>query len=597
MLALSLKQNQSLSGSISSLWGHIRPQRQRQFTLLLLLMIIASFAEVISIGSVIPFLAALTNPDKIFSNHLIHSIANILGLESPAQIVIPLTAAFCVFALLSGFLRLLLLKFSNRISFATGADLSIAIYEKTLYQPYMVHISRNTSEIINAIHSKTNLIIYSVILPILTIISASVMFLAIVSALIYVDPLVCLVATAAFGSIYILIAKQTKNKKIKNSYVIADQSTKIIKSLQEGLGGIRDVLIDGSQHVYLKNYSQSDLMLRKAQASNQFVGQSPRYVMESLGMILIALLAFHLFNREGGQYNAIPTLGILALGAQRLLPVMQQAYTAWSSIQGSFRSLEDTLDLLDQPFPSHYVDGSGSALNFVQKIELDNVGFKYAAPSTHVLSNLSLIINKGDRLGIMGVTGSGKSTLVDILMGLLKPTSGLMTVDGSLINHKNLRAWQKHIAHVPQSIFLADTSIAENIAFGVEPKDIDWARVRISAEKAQLQDVIDNLPDRYNTLVGERGIRLSGGQRQRIGIARALYKNADVFVFDEATSALDNQTEDSVMKAIDSLGSDITVIMIAHRLSTLKKCTKIIELADGKIVKLDSYENMVNPSK
>jgi len=398
----------------------------------------------------------------------------------------------------------------------------------------------------------------------------------------------------AFGFIYLIIAKQTKNKKIKNSHMIADASTKIIKSLKEGLGGIRDVLIDGSQHVYLKNYTQIDSSLRRAQANNQFTAYSPKYVMESLGMILIAVLASHLFFRDGGQYNALPTLGILALGAQRLLPAMQQAYTAWSSIQGSFRSLEETLDLLDQPLPIYHLNSNKTVLDFKQKIELNNVGFKYADILTQVLSDVSLTINKGDRLGIIGSTGSGKSTLVDIIMGLLTPSSGEITVDKNSINCENIRAWQKHIAHVPQSIFLADASIAENIAFGVELKDIDWKRIRDSAEKAQLQDVISNLPDGYNTIVGEHGIRLSGGQRQRIGIARAFYKNVDVLVFDEATSALDDQTEDSVMRAINNLGQDITVIMIAHRLTTLKKCTKVIELSDGKIIKLNNYENIIN---
>lgn len=561
----------------------------------MILIIIATFAEILSIGSVIPFLTALTNPDKILSNHLIQLIVNLLGFQSSGQAIIFLIIVFSFFAFLSGSIRLFLLMFSNRVSFAAGADLSIAIYEKTLYQPYMVHISRNTSEIINAILNKTNLIIYNVILPILTMMSNIIMLLAIVFVLIYVDPLVCLVTLVLFGSIYIIIARQTKNKKIKNSYVIASQSNKILKFLQEGLGGIRDVLIDGSQHMYLKKYRQSDLILRNAQASNQFASQAPRYIMESFGMILIALLAFYLFSREGGQKSALPSLGIMALGAQRLLPLMQQAYTAWSSIQGSFHSLQDTLDLLDQNLPSDSVIGEESVVNFFKNIELKSVGFTYSTASSHVFSNLNLTIKKGDRIGLIGVTGSGKSTFVDILMGLLEPTSGVMTVDDNLINHKNVRAWQKHIAHVPQTIFIADTSIAENIAFGVESKDIDWDRVRLSAENAQLKDVVANLPDGFNTILGERGIRLSGGQRQRIGIARAFYKNVDIFVFDEATSALDNQTEDLLMKAIDSLGSNITIIMIAHRLTTLKKCTKIIEFSEGKIVELDSYENMMNP--
>jgi ATP-binding cassette subfamily B protein len=284
----------------------------------------------------------------------------------------------------------------------------------------------------------------------------------------------------------------------------------------------------------------------------------------------------------------------LALGAQRLLPTLQNSYGAWSSIQGSYRSLIDALDLLEQPMSSYYDCANQIKLDFISKIELCDLSFRYPNQANQVIVNLCLTINKGDRVGIVGATGNGKTTLVDILMGLLEPTSGYMSVDGITINNENVRAWQKNIAHVPQTIFLADKSIAENIAFGVELIDIDWNRLRIAAEKAQLQKVIDALPDGYNSIIGERGVRLSGGQRQRIGIARAMYKNAGLLIFDEATSALDNQTEDLVMRAIDSLAPDITVIMIAHRLTTLKKCTKVIELGNGGVVKLDSYQNMIN---
>lgn len=590
-----MRENLSVSDSLLRLWNHMTPHRRRQFILLLFLVIVASFAEVVSIGSVVPFLGALTNPGKIFSNEMVRPFIIFLGIDSPAEIVILLTTVFCFLALLSGSIRLILLKFSTRLSFATGADLSVSIYEKTLYQPYMVHINRNTSEIINGISTKANAIIYSVILPVLTLVSTSFMLLAIISALIYINPSVCLVASTVFGCIYIVIAKRTKAKKIKNSHVIADKSTKIIKSLQEGLGGIRDVLIDGTQKAYLRDYTSADSALREAQANNQFVGQSPRYIMESLGMILIAVLALYLFNQNEGLSGAIPVLGIIALGAQRLLPVMQQAYNALSSIQGSYRSLHDALELLDQPMPD-YASTSEIKLDFNKCIQLNNVDFQYQATLNRVISNLNLSIVKGDRIGIIGSTGSGKSTLIDLLMGLLEPTSGNLIVDEKIVNQQNVRAWQKHIAHVPQTIFLADTSIAENIAFGIDFENIDWDRVRESAEKAQLSDVITSLPQGYDTLVGERGIRLSGGQRQRIGIARALYKDADVIIFDEATSALDNQTEDFVMQAIEGIGQEITVIMIAHRLTTLKKCTKIIELVDGQVANIGTYRDITDHS-
>ena len=578
------------------LWQHMSLRRRHQFILLLILMVLASLAEIISIGSVIPFLGALTSPENFFVNPLAQPLISFLKIESANQLIAPLTIVFCLSAILSGGVRLILLMFTTRLSFATGSDLGIEIYQRTLYQPYKVHVSRNSSEIINGISNKANAIIYSVILPALTLVSASVMLLAILTTLIYVDPIISFFTIFIFGSIYIVLSKYTRNNKIKNSQVIAKQSTQIIKSLQEGLGGIRDVLIDGSQHVYCEIFRRANAPLRDAQANSQVVSQSPRFIMEALGMVLIAGLAFYLFKQTDGTLKAIPILGVLALGAQKMLPIMQQSYQAWSSIQGSYASLEDTLVLIEQPLPSDFYNKELIQINFNRNIKFDKVSFRYKTGSHNVLQHLTLSIHKGERVGIVGATGSGKSTMIDILMGLLEPTSGSLKVDEKAITKKNVRGWQRRIAHVPQAIFLSDTTIAENIAFGIDRKDIDFDRVRDAAHKAQLQEVIDKLPNQYNTLVGERGVQLSGGQRQRIGIARALYKNADILVFDEATSALDNKTEESVMKSIEALGKEITVIMIAHRITTLKKCTKIIELADGKIFNVGSYRDIIKSS-
>ena len=597
MVVLANMQNIAPVGKLLlQLWHHMSLTRRHQFILLLVLMVVASFAEIISIGSVIPFLSALTSPENFFINPLAQPLISFLRIESANQLIVPLTIIFCLSAILSGGVRLVLLMFTTRLSFATGSDFGIDIYQRTLYQPYKVHVSRNSSEIINGISNKANAIIYSVILPALTLVSSSVMLVAILITLIYIDPIISLFTTVIFGSIYTLLTKYTRHNKIKNSRVIAEQSTQIIKSLQEGLGGIRDVLIDGSQHVYCELFRRANAPLRKSQANNQVVSQSPRFIMESLGMVLIASLAYYLFNQPDGASKAIPIIGVLALGAQKMLPIMQQSYQAWSSIQGSYASLQDTLLLLNQPLPSNSFNKKILKINFNRDIKFDKVSFRYHSDFHNVIKHLSLSIHKGDRLGVIGATGSGKSTMIDILMGLLEPTSGALKVDGKAITKKNVRDWQRRIAHVPQAIFLSDTTIAENIAFGVHKKDIDFNRVHDAAHKAQLQDVIDTLPSQYNTIVGERGVRLSGGQRQRIGIARALYKNADILVFDEATSALDNKTEDSVMKSIEALGKEITVIMIAHRTTTLKKCTKIIELADGKVVNIGSYQDIINSS-
>jgi ABC-type multidrug transport system fused ATPase/permease subunit len=559
----------------------------------MVLMLLASFAEILSIGAVMPFLGVLTAPERIFAHAAAQPAIQALGLTQPAQLLLPLTGAFGAAVLIAGAMRLLLLWASTRLSFATGADLSINVYRRTLYQPYAVHCARNSSEVINGIVNKTGTVI-GVISQVISIITSCVMLITILVALLAVEPVIALAAFGGFGLIYVVIVRLTRKQLFLDSQRIARESTHVIKALQEGLGGIRDVLIDGSQGTYCQIYSDADLLLRRAQGNNLFIGQSPRYAMEALGMLLIAMLAYTLAQQSDGISRAIPILAALALGAQRLLPVLQQAYAAWSGIRGGQASLQDTLDLLDQPLPDYADQSVAQALPFKHNIELKNLGFRYSPQTTYVLKQIDLSIQRGSRVGFIGSTGSGKSTLVDIVMGLLQPTEGTLEIDGQSVILTNNRAWQAHIAHVPQAIFLADSTIEENIAFGVPKEQIDHQRVREAAQQAQIADSIETWPKQYQTFVGERGIRLSGGQRQRIGIARALYKQADVIIFDEATSALDNETEQAVMQAIEGLSRDLTLLIIAHRVTTLKNCTQIVELGEGGIKRSGSYQDIVN---
>ena len=556
-------------------------------------MISASLAEILSIGAILPFLVVLTAPERIFHLPIAQPFIHKLGLTTPNQFLFPLTISFGIAALISGAMRLLLLWASTRLSFAAGADLSISIYRRTLYQPYAVHVARNSSEIISGISNKTNGVIYGIIVPFLTLISSSIMLIAILLALLSIDPIIALSAFGGFGLIYACIIQLTKNKQLINSQCVARESTLVIKSLQEGLGGIRDVLIDGSQAAYCQIYYNADQPLRRAQGNSSFIAASPRFAIEALGMMLIAILSYVLTKQPDGIAKAIPVLGALALGAQRLLPVLQQAYNSWSGIQGGQVGLADTLELLDQTLPNYLDQSPAKPIPFQNKITLKNLSFRYAPQMPFVLKNLNLTLNKGSRIGFVGLTGSGKSTLLDIVMGLLTPTEGTLQIDDQTITSNNNRAWQAHIAHVPQAIFLADSTIEENIAFGVPKNKIDIQRVKQAAQKAQIADIIETWPKKYKTYVGERGIRLSGGQRQRIGIARALYKQADVIIFDEATSALDNETEQAVMQAIESLGKDLTILIIAHRLTTLKNCDQIVELGDSGIKRIGKYKDIV----
>jgi ATP-binding cassette subfamily B protein len=559
-------------------------------------MMVVSFAEILSIGAVLPFLAVLSDPAKAFGYPAAKPIIEMLGLTSPYQLLLPLTILFGTAAIFAGAMRLLLLWTSTRVSYAAGADLSLSIYRRTLYQPYSAHIARNSSEVIAGIVGKTNAVTSIMVLT-LNLISASIILVAILVALISLDPGIALAAFAGFGLMYAVVGRVVHAKLLQDSQRIAAESTQVVKTLQEGLGGIRDVLIYGSQGAYCQTYRSADLRLRRALGDNVFVGASPRYLMEALGMVLIAGLAYALSRGAEGVANAIPVLGALALGAQRLLPMLQQAYGAWSGIQGSRASLVDILKLLDQPLPDYANQPRAKPLPFRSHIELHRLAFRYSADAPYVFRDVNVKIAKGSRVGFVGATGSGKSTLLDIVMSLLHPSDGTLAVDGQMIDSGNQRGWQAHIAHVAQDIFLADATIEENIAFG-EPQDqVDRERVRFAAQRAQIADFIESLPKQYGEMVGERGVRLSGGQRQRVGIARALYRNADVIVFDEATSALDDDTERAVMHAINALSPDLTILIIAHRVTTLKDCSDIYRFDDrGGLVRV-AYSDLAPHSR
>ena len=584
----------SLTRLIIDLWNRLGHRRQYQFVSILGLMVLASMAEVISVGAIVPFLGVLTAPERVFEHEFAQPLIRLLGATSSEDLLLPMTWTFAATVLVAGAIRLTLAHVTTRFSYAIGADFSFEVYRRTLFQPYPVHISRNSSEIINAIYGKTAMLTGSILVPMLTLFSAIFLLCGLSLALFALDPVLMLSIGGGLMIIYGSILKITRHRLKQNSEVIANESTRVIRSLQEGLGGIRDVLIDGSQAAFCAIYQSADRPLRVAQSNNTFISASPRYVIETLGMILIAFLAYLMSRREGGMAMAVPVLGALALGAQRLLPVLQQAYSALAIIRGAEASLRDTVLLLEQPLPVEADSAVPEPLPFAHGILLEDMSFSYTTGTVPVLSNIDLFLPRGKRIGFLGATGSGKSTLLDVIMGLLQPSEGNLRVDGQIIGEKNHRNWQLHVAHVPQSIYLSDSSIEENIAFGLPKNKIDSPRVRQVAKQAQIDEVIEGWPDKYQTRVGERGVRMSGGQRQRIGIARALYKRADVIIFDEATSALDNETERAVMQAIDSLSPDLTILIVAHRLTTLQKCDFIVELNNGRVSRIGPYHELVN---
>jgi ATP-binding cassette, subfamily B, bacterial PglK len=582
----------SMPAALARLGRHLGPRRHAQALALLCFTVLVSALELVSIGMTLPLLAALASPERLAAHPAVAPVLEFAGLGTRGEITVGITVAFAVAALLAGLGRVLLILASTRFSFAVGAELGHEIFRRTLHQPYAVHVSRNSSEVIAGITTKSDTMVYDVVVPCMMIATSSILLASVLTLLIAFDPLTATTAFGGFACLYLVIAMLGRRRLASDGELIAAGSGRVVKILQEGLGGIRDVLIDGTQRFYGRLYRDADRELRRAQGNSQFIARSPRFGIEAIGMTGIAALACSLAGDAAGITGAIPVLGTLALAAQRLLPMLQDLYWAVSTLGSARASLHDSLALLDQPLPAEADAGPAVPLPFTREIRLEHVDFRYGPGSPPVLKRFCLTIPRGARIGFVGASGSGKSTLLDIVMGLIEPTAGRLLVDGVAVTAANGRAWQAHVAHVPQSIHLADCSIAENIALGVPVEQID--RMRDAARRARIADTIEALPDGYRSLVGERGVRLSGGQRQRIGIARALYKRADLLVLDEATSALDNETERAVMETIDALGDRMTVLVVAHRLSTLRNCTEVVTLLAPGEVRVGAYGELVS---
>ncbi len=572
---------------LSQLFTRLSKRRRYQLFFLLLTMIASGIAEMLTLASIIPFLSLISSPSEILNQSYIQNITKIIGINETNQLLLLTTLIFCLTVLFSSIIRIGNLWLGHKLVAKIGSDLSCDIYLHNLYQPYSYHIKSNSSEIITTATSYITATI-SVLQSSLRLINSLFISTFLVISLLLIDWHLALFSTIIFALLYFFLGLISKNRLFRNSKLIATLQGEQIKSLQEGLGAIRDVILDHSQKIYFNSYCKIDKKLRETEQQNAFLGNFPRFSFEAIGLILIALFALFVSERSEGVSKIIPILGSFALGAQKLLPAIQNLYGSWAAIKSQITSIENVILHLNKPLENSIHKNNLVPLKLNDYIKFSNISFKYSDQKRMILDNINLQIFKGERIGIIGQTGSGKSTILDLIMGLLIPIKGQIYIDSLNLHDQNnsaeiINKWRISVAHVPQAIFLADTSIAENIAFGIPKENIDIIKVKKVAEEAKISNFIESIPNKYNTFVGERGVRLSGGQRQRIGIARALYKETELLIFDEATSALDSKTESDVINSIENLNKNLTIIVVAHRLETLKNCDRIFSLDNNNL--------------
>jgi ATP-binding cassette, subfamily B, bacterial PglK len=579
--------------ALRPLWQGLSPKRRRQLFWLQALGLLAAVGEVANIGALMPFLRLLASPEE--GLQALGLLAMPLRALPKQQLLLSLGLIFILMVVMSSMLRVTTIRVQQRLGALIASDMAERVFGEILRRPYSWHLHHNSSSTLTLLTQDVNQV-YASIQNLTSLGLNLVLVLLLGGSLIALAPGIMLGAAFLLSGFYLLVFRFTRATLRADGLVRRSNYRLSLQVAQEGLGGIRDVLLDRTQPFYLSTYRRSDLLYRLSGASISIKAQVPRYLIEAFAIVLIVGLSLSMALTGQGIEKQLPLLGVVSLGAYRLLQPLQACFNSLTGLQAnqiSLRRIEPflqpsgdaKLDLM--PGSKKIWEDSGNE----PLVQLKNLGFCYTPDGPWVLNELDLCVAVGERIAFVGSTGSGKSTCSDLILGLLKPSRGQVLVQGHDLHATPglVEAWQERVAHVPQQIYLSDGSFAANIAFGIPAELIDQGRVQEAAEKARIDTLIKQSPQGYATMVGERGIRLSGGQRQRIGIARALYKQARLLVLDEATSALDNRTEAEVMEAIEALDRDLTVILIAHRLTTVRSCDRIVLLEQARIRAVGSY--------
>ncbi len=570
---------------------------RKHAALLLILIIIMAILDMIGVASILPFMTVLTNPGLIETNLILKNLfqaSSVFGVSSIEQFLFTLGVLVLILLILSlsfkAFTTYILIKFVQMREYSIGKRL----IEGYLYQPYSWYLNQNSADLGKNILSEIQQLIASGMRPMMDLISKGMIAFALIILLILADPKLAFIVGIIIGGAYILIYYFVKKylNRIGKERLYNNQLR--FTSVSEAFGAIKEVKVGGLEKTYIKNFADSSKIFAQTQASSIVIGQLPRFILEAIAFGGILLIILYVMSKTGDFNNALPIISLYAFAGYRLMPALQQIYVAFTRL--TFIGI--SLDKLHNDIKNLKIlknDKEQKIISLNKSIVLKNICYNYPGSTRTILKNINMKINAKTIVGLVGPTGSGKTTIVDIILGLLTIQKGSLEVDGKIINQQNLRSWQDSIGYVPQNIFLADASISANIAFGIEKANINQEAVEKVSKIANLHEfVVDELPEKYQTEIGERGVRLSGGQRQRIGIARALYHDPKILILDEATSALDNQTEKAVMDAVNNLGKDITVILIAHRLNTVKRCDKVFLLEKGIIKNEGSFQKLTN---
>lgn len=568
--------------SLKQLWQILSPLDKRKVIYVLILVMGMAFIESAGVISIMPFLAVLSNPDVVETNHYLKRIYDLTGAENKQNFVIYLGFLSLTIVIFSTIFKVITQYSVNRFASLQRHYFATRLLRIYLQQNYEFFIQRNSATLVKNILSEVDQLIWTMILPALTLMSYGIVLLAMIGILLLYDPLMAMATAFVLGLFYLVIYITVRKKLTKIGREFTQANKERYQTCQEALAGIKDVIINNAKQGYIYQFEQSSRVFARHIATRDTLGQVPLNIIETVGYGCLIGLAMILAASGKEVSHILPILGLYGFAAYRMLPAAQNIYRSISQIRFS----EQVLSILKPEFSLEKNNSESTVetgiqnLEFENSIRLENIGFAYPNRSEQcILDNFSLEIKKNTSLGIVGKSGSGKSTLMDIMLGLLQPQNGKIFVDKVDLTQRNIQAWYEIVGYVPQSIYLADKTIAENIAFGVAQNQINRLQVERVARQAQLHDfIVEELPLGYDTVVGERGVMLSGGQRQRIGIARALYKNPQILFMDEATSALDVETEKAVNESIQSLNGKITMVIIAHRESAVAKCDRILKL-------------------